>query len=924
MASSTETSLPHGCRCPSSKLVRQISLIFLLCFPALAELEVTLSEVVSHRPDGLGHLVRSDLDGDGDLDLLVTGRRNDFLGWIESSSSGSTGPLNPINTGDIPVANQRPILIDLDGSGFPDIHFPGWKIPVAFRSFGSPVVNPTTVDYEFLTANEDMIIARSKSSGEWVRITQAGILPLSQSGTVFQSPSAPGEGQVHIGDMNRDGSIDLLAVMDGVTQDGSEIPAGLYWLPLNSVSPAPRIVITNSLPRLVTPVYHPYTPGRITGVLAGYDRVIIDDNPPYDPPVPITAIQLHSPGHTELSLWSTRNVINAGPRATALEVYETSDPQKAIFEVAAPDPLYNTGTLRSYQLNPTGHEGTTTELGIHFLNEPGNCKILLQEDSDSRLLTFSSSDSIEGAETIRRVKTADLVAMQPISGKLIAGPFGTLAHATWEDLEQDENQTLVAATDACEALLLFDPTSLQAPRSLTSLSSSIFRDLGVNGPPIIGDFDRDGDTDIARTFRTSYSGYLTTLWEKLGDTQFEPVARPYIAVGGEWLGYMPFRVDQDPDSNRLRILSSKPGMMTSSGFPPISGDPSYAPVVYPGSGAEVVASDQDIDGDGVQDIVFYPSVFGNALAWGKWNPTGGYLDSLDLVAPVSQGIAIPQLTSGDLDGDGNVDLFHPALDVTAMEVSWIANRIANGTLTAFSHPPISLPETTTRVLPVDLDNDGDMDLIRFVPDLSAPLQPDGIRLHKLRWTEYVGGLWVHHQNDLGKLRTSAELPEPVLKTTPVTGGTSTLLVNRIGEILEIQTHVTTSDGALASLLAAEGITGASSGAEDDPDGDGIPNFAEIIAGTSPTRIDTGFSIPLEILNAGVNSGWIASLPVSLEELGARARLETSDNLTTWNLDDSPPLPLGMDGSRYRYLFSDSAVNLSSSPRRFARIIFTQP
>lgn len=906
------------------------TLISLLCaVPALAELELISSQLVSQLPDGLGEMIEADLDGDGDGDLLVTGRRNHFLGWIEATGSGPAGALRPIDTGAIPVAGQRPMVANLDGGTYPDLHFPGWKIPAGFRSFGPPVPHPASAGHEFMAARGDLIVARSTATGDWVRITPAGVLPLMPDGTILRSPASPSTGQVHFGDLNNDGGLDLLAVMDGVTRNGTAVSPGLYWLPLTSASVAWLSPIRFEVPRLVTPVHDLHNPLRIRSVLTGTDLSVIDDSTPDAPPELVTAIRSCSPRTHNINEWYFRNIVNTGPGASALAAFATTTVEEITFEVVAHDPGYGVNSLRRYHIG----NSTVTPLGVHLLGEPGVCKIHLLQNPGSRLLTFSSTDEVAGAETIRRVDAGDLpvdgLDSTPLLGRLMAGPYGLLEHASWHDLAQDGTPELVAATGSCEAMLLFDSGSPQSPQSPRPLAPTAgapgFPPVRrKHGPPISGDLDGDGDMDLARTTELVPGYPVQLLWENLGENLFGLNFDPWhLVFSYAWIdGYVPFRVDRDIATNRARILLSKPGEVTAEWFTPREGDAFPLPVAYPGLGAKIVSSDHDIDGDGDLDLVFFPSVFGNAVAWGAWNPATGYLDSLHQVSTHPAGVTVPSLKSGDLDGDGTPDLFHPSLDASGLQVTWVASRLAAGTLTSFSHPSLVLPEAATRVIPLDLDSDGDMDLIRFIPENALPAQADGIRPHELRWSEYIGGLWVHHSDVLGRLRTSAAIPEPVVRKEPVAGGDRTLMVNRIGEILEIRTRFQASSGPLALMLAADGIDGASAGSGDDPDGDGIPNFAEILAGSSPVAADSGFSLPLQRLAAGPNSGWIASLPVSLAEFGIEGRLETTDTLATWTRHDTAPLSLGMQGHRHRYLFPDAALGAAPA-RRFARIVFTQ-
>lgn len=118
----------------------------------------------------------------------------------------------------------------------------------------------------------------------------------------------------------------------------------------------------------------------------------------------------------------------------------------------------------------------------------------------------------------------------------------------------------------------------------------------------------------------------------------------------------------------------------------------------------------------------------------------------------------------------------------------------------------------------------------------------------------------------------------------------------------------------SSVFASVRPDGLGPVADVDLDGDGLPNFAEILAGTSPLAADGSFSVPIR----PGKDGWTFLLPVCLDTCGFSARPETSGNLSSWQRHDLPPVDLGATSEGHLYRFTD---DVSASSRRFARIAF---
>lgn len=186
---------------------------------------------------------------------------------------------------------------------------------------------------------------------------------------------------------------------------------------------------------------------------------------------------------------------------------------------------------------------------------------------------------------------------------------------------------------------------------------------------------------------------------------------------------------------------------------------------------------RDLDGDGDADLALVSWTASDELFWLSAGPTGlGAPRTIETFAP---GMNFQSPYAADCDGDGDVDLFSAASGTG--EVSWFENtggatfasRVDIDTLdTPFPCPPVDLdgdglcelvvvsdvgaagdglyvyanlgsgvfggrqlvgtePGPTLQVLPMDLDADGDQDLLRL-----DDLDPGGV----VQWYENLGGL----------------------------------------------------------------------------------------------------------------------------------------------------------------------------------------
>jgi hypothetical protein len=120
---------------------------------------------------------------------------------------------------------------------------------------------------------------------------------------------------------------------------------------------------------------------------------------------------------------------------------------------------------------------------------------------------------------------------------------------------------------------------------------------------------------------------------------------------------------------------------------------------------------EDIDGDGDMDVISNSS--GANIDWWENEPGSGILWERH---PVGDGFESPRCVySEDIDGDGDMDILGAAISAAYDDISWWENT--NGTGTSWlKHVVHYYPYQGARsVYAVDMDNDGDMDVLGVSP-----------------------------------------------------------------------------------------------------------------------------------------------------------------------------------------------------------------
>ncbi|MBK1881136.1 VCBS repeat-containing protein [Luteolibacter pohnpeiensis] len=878
--------------------MKRILYFYLLIFGlAHGAMELEYFGIISRQPDGLGPVLLQDLDGDGDEDFLITGRRNDYVGWKEGSANGEFGSLKWIDTGEFHTEGRKPLLLDFDHLGFPDIHYSGWRIPNLYRRYGKAEAFEPTEGCDLITGISDCVIGRERETGEWQVITGTGRTALQTPSGVLRTESTPDEKLVAYGDVNRDGKLDLLVALNHASLGDIQL-SGFYLF---------------------------------RGAETGFDdpTLLTEKVPIY-----IIVAQLSSPNWIALRMFATEEIASDGDYKGQLvtRVYLANNPSgqtnKFFYETPALEEFPGQLTGIYYQDMTSAYEARISFRcrdrndvnsvervriwgrrgdGIPIfkvelpLGEVGTGELFELKSRTAMITCFQSnlSEDIEGAECLMKYETSGLEdnpdSSQFLEGELLEGPFGELQQAQWIDLTGDGRDDFIGCPSRSNTLcILPDGGSTNMIKLRERLEN--FQEY------ILDDWDADGDPDfVFHTYRPANyvdevgMSYLLREWENMGNGDFYSANSQTAGIAYPEIVESPRFIRKEHDEADSVIVSSK-GRLFWYGL--VGSYRSTRLIGYPGTNAEVILSSEDVDQNGVRDFLFYPSVFGNKIALGKMDASGTYLNSMEAIMEVPEDVSIPNLVPGDLEGNGSHDFYHAGLSFEQSRVIWLGCRIENGAISPLSYPDCLVPGSTIAVAAVDVDGDGDTDLLRFSSDtVTGPSTPDTVTTN-VYWSEHEAGTWVNHEEILGQLRILSSEPNLVLTRSNLGNQQSRILVaNRIGEVLQLDTRLTQEDSVVSEKIE-------------------LDDLAKKIVLLTPSPI-AGTTSKLEssqestqILKFGV--------PVSLESSNIHARVEISEDLLEWRVIDVEPDFVQEDNEFFWY---QVPLTLSSDVSRkfFARI-----
>jgi len=214
------------------------------------------------------------------------------------------------------------------------------------------------------------------------------------------------------------------------------------------------------------------------------------------------------------------------------------------------------------------------------------------------------------------------------------------------------------------------------------------------------DLDGDGDGDV---LSASADDDMIAWYENLGYGAFGP--RQVITLQADYANSV-YTTDLDEDGD-ADVLSASSGDHKIAWYENLGGGafgPQQIIVIHPYGTGSVQAADLDSDGD-ADVLSVFGATNGGSIAWSE-NLGGGSFGPSQEIA--SLGTRPGMFRIGDLDGDGDADVLYTAGKHTG-EIGWV--ETLGGGHFGPRQVIATLPTDSHRVCPVDLDGDGDADVL---------------------------------------------------------------------------------------------------------------------------------------------------------------------------------------------------------------------
>jgi hypothetical protein len=596
---------------------------------------------------GASAIAAADLDRDGDLDAVSAADVAGQLAWHENSagdgSAWATTVLLPAAPGASAVA-----VGDLDGDGDPDLaaasaddasvrwldntvgDASAWTAHVAFAAApGASALAAADLDGD---GDLDLAVASSTDATlRWLE-NAAGDASIWTPHVVFAA--APGASAVAAADLDRDGDLDLALASAG---DGD-----VRWLE-NTAGDA--------------------------------------------------------------SAWTAHLVFGLAPGAAALsacDVDADGDPDLAVASQVD-------GKLRWLE-NAAGDASAWTPRTV--LTVPGALAAGIADvdgDGDADLVSASAGD-----DTVGWIENESLHGSALYAAPVVIATGDFPVQLVPGDVDRDGDLDLLAALEYENAVAWFENQGGSPPVLVRRTLDSA---LTFASQVELADLDRDGDLDAAAA--SEFSGLIVwyesdggspPAWTKRTVDASAPTVRPVQAAD----------VDRDGDLDLVATHSNGDHVWydNDGGSPPAFTKRLMAHVGTLGGRFFIDVADLDRDGD--LDV----------LSAGLSDKIVSWVENLGGAPPVFgvHGMPLPPggsrgIRAGDLDGDGDLDA---AVDFGVGEVRWYENDgVSPPGWTSRSVGPV--PGTPKSVMLADLDRDGDL-------DVSIPARDAG----KLWWFESDG------------------------------------------------------------------------------------------------------------------------------------------------------------------------------------------
>ncbi|MEQ9391498.1 MAG: FG-GAP-like repeat-containing protein [Balneola sp.] len=631
--------------------------------------------IVSTNADGAYSINAADVDGDGDIDLMSASVSDDKIAWYEND-----GAANPSFTERVVSTSADGAInvfaADVDGDGDIDLmstSFHDNKIAwyendgVADPSFSEHVISTNTVDpYSIFAADvngDGNLDLMSASKGD-DKITLYENDGNQSFTELVLSTNADGASSIYAADVDGDGDIDILSA--------SQSDDKIAWY--ENTYPAPAIAQLQPLSGT--------TGASLTIYGSGFDPVTANNSISFTPAGGGTATTatITNGSKTQLNI-SVPAVIGGN---YTLSVKRTTDSAATtspeLFGVTTGGG--NFGAVESSKRVVNTNIERASAVYASDMDGDGDLDLLTATDSDDKIAWHENDGAADPSFT-------EHILSSGVS-------YSYAMHAA--DLDNDGDNDIISASYNPSKLVWYENDGTADP-SFTE--RGITTNVGALTDVYVTDVNNDGNLDILYVSTTGDK----IVWYENNGASDPSFTRQVVSTNhnGAWTVYAE-DVDGDDDIDFITasLVDNKIYWYKNDG----SNNPSFTQHVV-GTNANnpysIFASDLDNDGD--IDILS-ASKFDDKIAWYENNGATDPSFTTRIITTTADGAQ--SIFSADMDGDGDNDII--SAYYTGDQVAWLENDGAtNPSFT--EHLVSATADGDWDIYAADLDNDGDLDII---------------------------------------------------------------------------------------------------------------------------------------------------------------------------------------------------------------------